>query len=124
MSTEPFNERLKKLRISKGLKQIDITYKTNISSSAYNYYENGKRQPTLSALCELADFFNVTSDYLLGRTNKQDGLIITILPKKLTDLGIKYVIISAERLYGDGLLTELFNEIYEVFKDKGKLPEL
>ena len=78
MEQKLFHERIKYLRLSKKLKQADIVNNTNIPSTTYSYYENGKKQPSIVNITKLADFFNVTADYLIGRTNSPDGLVITI----------------------------------------------
>lgn len=62
-------ERLKKLRKERGLLQKDIAKMLNISTSAYGYYEQNKRDPDTKTLQLLADFYNVSVDYLLGRTD-------------------------------------------------------
>jgi len=60
-------ENLKKLRKSKKLTQDDIAKVLNISRQAYCRYENNQRELSLSALCALADFFEETTDAILGR---------------------------------------------------------
>jgi len=60
-------ENLKKLRKSKKLTQDDIAKVLNISRQAYCRYENNQREFSLSALCALADFFEETTDAILGR---------------------------------------------------------
>lgn len=64
-----FSERLKKLRLEKSIKQIDLAQSVDMSLRAYQYYENGNREPTLSKLVAIADFFDVSIDYLVGRTD-------------------------------------------------------
>lgn len=59
-------QRLKEVRQSKGLSQADVARGLNISRQSYNFYESGKRDPDTKMLAEIANFFNVTSDYLLG----------------------------------------------------------
>ena len=61
-----FNERLKELRISKGLSQEQLSKATGISSTAICYYETGQRVPNANVIIALSKFFNVSSDYLLG----------------------------------------------------------
>lgn len=60
--------RLKELRKSKGLLQSEIADVLGISNSTYAYYEREERKLTPTMLCRLADFFDVTVDELLGRT--------------------------------------------------------
>lgn len=64
-----FNIRLKQLRIEKELLQKDVAAKINITTSAYGFYEQGKRMPDAEILIELADFFDVSIDYLLGKSD-------------------------------------------------------
>lgn len=66
-----FSEQLKVLRNSRGLSQRDLCKIFCVSSGAIAMWETGKRQPDLSTLCKLADYFNVTVDYLLGREDKE-----------------------------------------------------
>lgn len=61
--------RLKSLRQESGLLQKDIAEKLNITTSAYGYYEQGKRTPDSNTLDKLAGIFSVSTDYLLGRTD-------------------------------------------------------
>lgn len=61
--------RLKELRIKNEKFQKDIAEYLNISDVAYGYYEKGERQPNPDMLLKLANYFNVTTDYLLGRTD-------------------------------------------------------
>jgi transcriptional regulator with XRE-family HTH domain len=65
----PFSQRLRQLREEKGLLQKDVAKILGITPSAYGYYEQGKREPSMEVLKKLSDFFNVSIDYLLGRTD-------------------------------------------------------
>lgn len=67
-----FAERLKSLRTSRNILQKDVVAATGISLRAYLYYETGKREPTLSTLIALADFFDVSLDYLVGRPDRKE----------------------------------------------------
>lgn len=58
---------LKELRIKAGVSQTTIAKELGISRQAYNYYENGKRDPDTEMLKNIANYFNVSTDYLLGR---------------------------------------------------------
>lgn len=59
--------RLRELRINKGMTQRELANKTNVTYGAIGLYETGKRFPRREQLEELADFFNVSIDYLTGR---------------------------------------------------------
>lgn len=62
-------KRLKELRLSNGLKQTDLAKILDMSERGYRHYELSEREPNLEMLITLADYFNVSTDYLLGRTN-------------------------------------------------------
>lgn len=62
--------RLKELRIKKGVLQSDVAAYIGVNNSTYAYYERGTHNPTPETLCKLADFFGVTVDELLGRTSQ------------------------------------------------------
>lgn len=61
--------RLKELRQEKSLTQQDVANGTHISRSVLSQYEAGIVDPTATVLSRLADFFEVSTDYLLGRTD-------------------------------------------------------
>ena len=63
------NERLKKLRIDRGITQKEMAEILEMTVTGYQYYEHGKREISVKALTALADYFNVSTDYLLGRTD-------------------------------------------------------
>ncbi|MDV9544862.1 XRE family transcriptional regulator [Clostridioides difficile] len=63
-----FQKRLKELRAEKNMTQEDVANKLNLTKSAYGYYEQGKTVPDAYMLSSLAEIFNVTTDYLLGRS--------------------------------------------------------
>ena len=60
-------KRLKELRTAAGLSQQTVASKLGITQQAYANYERGKRQPDNNTLLFLADLFNVSVDYLLGK---------------------------------------------------------
>ena len=64
-----FKDRLKKLRTLRGLSQVALADKLGVSKSIIGAYETGDRKPRYEFLEELADFFNVTIDYLTGKEN-------------------------------------------------------
>ena len=64
-----FHERLKELRLEKGLTQDKLAEATGLSQAALANWENGKRSPSALAIITLAKFFGVTTDYLLGVTD-------------------------------------------------------
>ena len=62
-----FAEHLLQLRKGRGLKQPELTEQLGISLRAYQYYESGEREPQLSVLIALADFYNISLDELVCR---------------------------------------------------------
>lgn len=58
--------RLKELREAKGLSQTQLANELGISQQAYARYEKGDRKPKISTLIKLADYFDVSVDYLIG----------------------------------------------------------
>lgn len=67
-----FNERLKELRTSKGLSQKQLSVEIGVSDRGIQRYEYGEREPSMSTLIALAEYFQVSIDYLVGRTDKPD----------------------------------------------------
>lgn len=59
---------LARLRKENGLAQKELAALLNLSVGTISNYENGVHSPDLSTLCKLAEFYHVTTDYLLGRT--------------------------------------------------------
>lgn len=63
----PFSESLLQLRKTRGLKQQEVADGLKISLRAYQYYERGEREPQVSLLIRMADYFDVSLDELVGR---------------------------------------------------------
>lgn len=66
-----FAERIKLLREERGLGVREAAAMMGISHSALSMYENKKRTPDIEICNLLADFYGVSGDYLLGRTNER-----------------------------------------------------
>lgn len=62
-----FAERLKELRTEKGIGQNQLSRDLNLSNASISYWENCKQEPSISALFKLAEYFDVSADYLIGR---------------------------------------------------------
>lgn len=65
-------DNLKYIREKNGLTKRELCEKTGISERAYLTYEFGEREPKISVIEKLADFYGVTTDYLLGREPAPD----------------------------------------------------
>ena len=66
--------RLKDLREDNDVKQKELAEYLNIKQNTYSQYENGKREIPLDTLCKLADYYNTSVDYLIGRTNNPNRI--------------------------------------------------
>lgn len=64
-----FNERIINLKNERNILQKDIAQAAGVSIRTYQRYEKGELQPTLLALISLADYFDISIDYLVGRTD-------------------------------------------------------
>ncbi|WP_088044505.1 helix-turn-helix domain-containing protein [Bacillus sp. EAC] len=65
-----FGQRLKELREKEKLKPEELAEKIHFTKSVIWSYENGKKEPTIGHLIRLAEYFNVSTDYLLCLDNK------------------------------------------------------
>ena len=61
--------RLKKLRKMKNISQLKLALDLNMNQNSISRYENGEREADYETLVKFADYFDVSLDYLLGRTN-------------------------------------------------------
>jgi len=59
----------KKVRLEKKLTQKQVAEGIGVAEQQYQYYEYGKRIPSAMILCKLADYFDVSLDYLVGRSD-------------------------------------------------------
>ncbi len=73
--------RLKELREDADIRQQDLAAYLHIRQNTYSQYENAQRQLPVELLCRLADFYQVSTDYLLERTPIKTPYP-KILPKK------------------------------------------
>jgi transcriptional regulator with XRE-family HTH domain len=64
--------RLKLLRKEKNLTQLKLALDLNMSQNTISRYETGEREAGYSELIKIADYFNVSIDYLLERTDKRN----------------------------------------------------
>jgi transcriptional regulator with XRE-family HTH domain len=69
-----FGERLKKVRIDRGLRQEDIGAIVHVGKSTVSQWENNIHVPDIETIVKIANYLNVTSDYLLGLTNVRNPI--------------------------------------------------
>ena len=69
---DSMENRLRELRKSKKLTQIALQMQTGIEQALLSKFENGERIPPTDTLVKLADFYKVSIDYILCRTNNPE----------------------------------------------------
>lgn len=69
-----FAKNLSELRRRSGLSQRKAAADLKISQALLSHYENGAREPGLGFVCRVCDYYNVTADYLLGRSSNLNGI--------------------------------------------------
>ena len=90
MQADTLGSRLKQVREEKNLTQKQIAVMLNVATRTIGFYENNLRHPSYDILIKLADFFNVSTDYLLCRTD--DSKIKSVknkLSKEFLEAGIE-----------------------------------
>lgn len=73
-----FGERLILLRKEKGITQSELGEQLDVVKSTISLYEAERVEPSMETLIKLADYFGVTTDYLLGRSNKKNDSSVHI----------------------------------------------
>ena len=69
---DSMRNRLKELRKSRGYTQVSLQMQTGIEQALLSKFENGERVPPTETLVRLADFYNVSIDYILCRTENPE----------------------------------------------------
>lgn len=115
------SRKIKDLRLEKNLKQKDVATAINIATNTLSQFENNKGRPSLEVLYLLADFFNVSIDYLVGREDDFGNVVIKkepTLPGGLSEKEIKLLeLFNSVSLFAqDGILYQL-----EALADKNKI---
>lgn len=65
--------RLREIRKSRGISQLRLAMDLNMNQNTISRYETGEREPGISDLIKIADYFGVSIDYLVGRGNEPKG---------------------------------------------------
>lgn len=65
-------QRIQDLRVDSDLSQKEIGEILHVSQRSYSHYETGSRNIPIELLIRLADYYNTSIDYLVGRTNKKE----------------------------------------------------
>lgn len=85
-----FYQRLRDLKEDKELKQANIAKIISVSENQYGRYERGEYDIPLEKALILANFYNVSLDYLAGRTNDKKGFNKSDLPKEEVEMLKKF----------------------------------
>lgn len=104
--------RLKQLRNEYGILQKDLAEQLNLSQQTISLYESNKRQPDYDTLRTIAEFFNVSTDYILGITNIREPINI------ITDTSDEYIVEEKFKTYNTSKkrikALEILDKIYEL----------
>ena len=92
-------KRMLELRKQQGKNQADVAAYLGLTVAAYQNYETGRREAGYDTICKLADYFNVTTDYLLGRAPQTDAMALLI---SQTDVTLETLTKQFEALPEDG----------------------
>ena len=79
------DERLRAFRESTMMSQAKFAIEIGSSQSAINQFENNQSEPNCTIILQYADYFNVSMDYIYGRTDKTEGMTYEFKPKFDTD---------------------------------------
>ena len=93
----PKYQRIKDLREDEDLTQEKIAKKLNLHKTQYQRYENAEYNSFFEAMIMIADFYNVSLDYIAGRTNDKRGFNKSDLPKEEENLLKKFRTLNAEQ---------------------------
>lgn len=80
------NERIRELRTSRGISQIQLAGKLGVTKQSVSNWENDNILPSIEMLVKIANFFEVSTDYLLGLEKKR-----TLDVENLTDIQISHI---------------------------------
>ncbi len=80
------NERIRELRNSRGISQIQLASKLGVTKQSISNWENDNILPSIEMLVKIANFFEVSTDYLLGLDNKR-----TLDVENLTEIQISHI---------------------------------
>ena len=115
MANRFFSTRIKELREKAGLSMDQLAKRLGITKSRINMWENNGTVPRMNVLVELAKFFNVTTDYLLGNDDESNlSLENTRLSTLQRNLG---KLSEADLEKAEGMLKAVFMDIFNDDED-------
>ena len=111
-------EQLQQLRKSRGLTQDDLAEILGISLSSYQKYERDAISPSYETLCKIADFYHVTTDYLLGREPATDPFDMLQLPEDQKSVAERFASFPDDVR---AIILDAIKELAEAAKKRQKL---
>ena len=122
-------ERIKQLRKKKGISQSELAEVIGVKNNTVSTWERGTRKPDFEALNLLSDYFEVSFDYILGSSDKEearvkptqdelDQLALSALADDLYDNMKKYCQLSTK---SQKMIDALINATYQMEKQDGEL---
>ncbi|MTI47974.1 MAG: helix-turn-helix domain-containing protein [Firmicutes bacterium] len=107
-----FGKRLKKLRLERNLLQKELARVLGVSNGAIGMWENGKRTPDYELLQNISEYFNVSLDYLIGKSNVRNPNTTYNLTDKEKEL--------LEKIKNDPEIYILFQDLQNASKQEIK----
>lgn len=122
-------ERIKQLRKKKGISQSELAEVIGVKNNTVSTWERGTRKPDFEALNLLSDFFEVSFEYILGNSDKEearvkpteeelDRLALSALADELYDNVKKYCRLSTK---SQQMIDALINATYQMERQDGEL---
>ncbi len=71
--SKAFAQAMSRLRRARGMSQRDVAAGLGVSQALLSHYETGAREPTLDFVARICDYYGVSADYMLGRTEEPNG---------------------------------------------------
>ena len=82
------SEQIKLLRLARGINQVELADALSVTKQSVSNWENNNIQPSIEILIKLADFFKVSTDYLLGRENETQLNVSGLSQKEIQHLAL------------------------------------
>lgn len=117
-------DRIRKLRLQKGLNQPELARIMNVSKQTISNWENGNRIPDTLTIKKLADFFNVSTDYILDKDNQLSSLSNIVIDKSkinknntlsddFVDILVQHGKIKSKKDLTPKIILQLLTEIFD-----------
>ena len=80
--------KIKELRLGHGLNQVELGKKLSVTKQTISNWENDNIQPSIDMLVKIADYFSVSTDYLLERDNKATLCVDGLTTEQISHIGL------------------------------------